>query len=75
MWPKVVNMDVDLFVINTPNDAYNAILGRTSLNKAKAIILTLYLLMNFLMLNEIDYLQIDQVVAKSYYMANQQDLP
>ena len=47
-WPSVVSMDVDFLIVNTPNIAYNAILGRMSLNKAKAIVLTPYLMMKFL---------------------------
>ena len=33
-WPAVVDMDVDFLVVDTSNTMYNAILGRTSLNKA-----------------------------------------
>ena len=47
-WPLVVNMDVDFLVVNTPNMAYNAILRRTSLNKARVMILTFHPLNKFL---------------------------
>ena len=49
MWPTVVNMDVDFLTVNIPNNAYNTILGRMSLNKARVIISTLHLLMKLLM--------------------------
>ena len=52
-WPAVVNMDVDFLIIDAPNNAYNAILGRTSLNKAKVMVLTPYLSIKFLKLNGI----------------------
>ena len=39
-WLSVVNMDIDFLIVNTLNNAYNAILGKTSLNKARAIIST-----------------------------------
>ena len=45
--PSVINMDVDFLVIDTPNIAYDAVLGRTLLNKANVIILTPHLLMKF----------------------------
>ena len=53
-WPAVVSMDVNFLIIDAPNNAYNVILGRTSLNKARAIISTPYLLMKFLTPNGIN---------------------
>ena len=46
-WPSVVGMDVEFLVVDALNIAYNVILGRTSLNKVKVIVSTLYLLMKF----------------------------
>ena len=40
-WPLVINMDIDFLVVDVPNHAYNAILGRTLLNTAKVIMSTL----------------------------------
>ena len=46
MWPSIVSLDVDFLVVDTLNMVYNTILGKMSLNKAKVIISTFYLLMN-----------------------------
>ena len=51
-WPVVVDMNIDFLVIETLN-AYNAILGRMSLNKAKAIVSTPHMLKEFSTLNGI----------------------
>ena len=53
-WPIVADMDIDFLVVEGLNNAYNSFLGRMSLNKAKAIILTPHLLMKFPMANGID---------------------
>ena len=45
--PSITNIDVDFFVVNAPNNMYNAILERMSLKKVKAIVLALHLLMEF----------------------------
>ena len=47
IWLMVVNMDIDFLVVDAPNNADNAILGRMSLNKARAIVSTPHLLMKF----------------------------
>ena len=52
-WPTIVNMDIDFLIVDALNNVYNAILGRTSLNKARAIVSTLHLLMKFLTLGGI----------------------
>ena len=39
-WPSIINMDVDFLIVDAPNNAYNAILGQMSLNKARVIVLT-----------------------------------
>ena len=46
-------MDVDFLIVEAPNNTYNAIMGKTLLNKAKAIISTPHLLIKFLMLSGI----------------------
>ena len=40
-------MDVDFLIVDAPNNAYNAMLGIASLNKARAIVSTPHLLMKF----------------------------
>ena len=55
----VVNMDVNFFVVDTLNDAYNAIIGRISLNKASVIILMPHLLMKFLKPYKVGHVQVD----------------
>ena len=45
--PLVVNMDVNFLLVNAPNNAYNAILGRMLLNKARVIVSIPHLLMKF----------------------------
>ena len=62
-WPVVVDMDIDFLVVEGLNNAYNAILGRMSLNKVKAITLILYLLMKFPTTNGISQVSIDKVTA------------
>ena len=64
-WLAMVIMHVDFLIVDTLNNAYNVILGKTSLNKSEAIISTLHLLMKFLMTNEIN-----QVAPRRCYMAN-----
>ena len=58
-WPMVVNMDIDFLIIDAPNNGYNVILGRMSLNKARAIISTTHLLMKFPTLDRISQVQTD----------------
>ena len=47
MWLVVISMDVDFLIVEALNNAYNVIMGRTSLNKAQVIVSTLHLLMKF----------------------------
>ena len=62
-WPVVVDMDVDFLVVEAPNMAYNAIMGRMSLNRAQAIISTSHLLMKFPTPKGIGQVRVDQVAA------------
>ena len=50
-WLVVVDMHIEFLVVKASKNAYNTILERTLLNKAKAIVSTLHLLMKFLALN------------------------
>ena len=50
----IVNMDVNFLIIDVLNIAHNAVRERTSLNKAKVIILIPYLMMKFLTPNKVD---------------------
>ena len=52
-------MDVEFLIVEAPNNTYNAIMGRTLLNKAKAIISTPHLLMKFLTPNGIGQVRVD----------------
>ena len=69
-WPVVANMDIDFLIVNAPNNVYNIILGRTTLNKVKAIISTPHLLMKFLIVNGINQFWANQVVARRCYMGS-----
>ena len=73
--PVVINMDVDFLVVDTPNNAYNAISNRMFLNKARENVLIPYLLMKFLTLSRISQVRVDQVVTKSCYMVSLKNLP
>ena len=74
-WLTVLNMDIDYLIVYAPNNAYNAILDKTSLNKVRAIILTLHLLMKFPMPNEIGQVRANQVAARRCYMTSLRDFP
>ena len=74
-WLVVINMDVDFLIVDASNNAYNAILERTSLNKVKVIVSIRHLLMKFPMPKVIGEVQVDQVMAKRCYMTSLQDLP
>ena len=39
-WPSTVDMNVDFLMVDAPNTVYNAIMGRTSLDRAQAIVST-----------------------------------
>ena len=54
MWPLDVNVADDFLIVNALNNAYNAILARTSLNKRRAIISTPCLFMKFTMASGIN---------------------
>ena len=75
MWHLIVNMNIDFLIVNAPNNAYNTILERTSLNEARVIILTPHLLMEFPTPCRICQVRADQVATRRRYMANLQNLP
>ena len=62
--PCVKTMEIDFLVVSTRNNAYNTILGRSSLNKIRAIISTPHLLMKFLTNKGIGQVRADQQVAR-----------
>ena len=59
MRPIVIDIEIDFLVIKVLNSVYNAILGRTSLNKVRAIVSTLHLLIKFLKLNGIGQVHVN----------------
>ena len=69
-WPAVVDVDVNFFVVDTSNMAYNAIMGRMSLNRLQAIVSTPHLLMKFPTPKGIGQVQVDQVATRRCYMAS-----
>ena len=69
-WPMVINMVANFLIVNAPNNAYNVILGRMLLNKAKVIISTPYLLMKFLTPGEISQVRANQVATRRFYIVS-----
>ncbi|XP_058099689.1 uncharacterized protein LOC131244036 [Magnolia sinica] len=61
-----VTLLVDFLVVNTPS-AYNAILGRPSLNSMRAVVSTYHLMMKFPALGGIEYLRGDQREGQRCY--------
>ena len=68
--PSIVSMDVHFLVVDTLNNAYNAILRRTSLNNIRVIVSTPYLLMKFPTSYRVGQVQVDQVTARKCYITN-----
>ena len=75
MWLAIVDMDIDFLIVEASNNAYNAILGRMSLNKARVIVLTPHLLIKFLTSKGISQVHTNQVIAKRCYLTSLQDHP
>ena len=63
-------VEIDFLIMSTHNSAYNAILGRPSLNKIRAIVSTPHLLMKFPTNRGIGQVRADQQVARQCYMAS-----
>ena len=70
IWPSIVNLNVDFLFIDTQNTIYNVILGRTSLNKVKAIVSTPHLLMKFQTPYEVSQVRANQAITRRCYMTN-----
>lgn len=63
--PKAVSINSTVVVVSA-SSAYNAILGRPSLNTAKAIVSTTHLLMKFPMLNGVGEVRANQKMARKW---------
>ena len=62
--------EVDLLIVSTHNNAYNAILGRPSLNKIGVIVSMPYLLMKFPTSQGVGQVQANQQMARQCCMAS-----
>uniref|UniRef100_A0A2N9GMR1 Uncharacterized protein n=1 Tax=Fagus sylvatica TaxID=28930 RepID=A0A2N9GMR1_FAGSY len=67
--PKTVSKTVDFLVVNCPS-AYNAIIGRPTLNRLRALTSTYHLLLKFPTEYEIGEVRGDQVAARECYLAS-----
>uniref|UniRef100_A0A2N9IAH4 Uncharacterized protein n=1 Tax=Fagus sylvatica TaxID=28930 RepID=A0A2N9IAH4_FAGSY len=67
--PKIVSKTVDFFVVNCPS-AYNAIIGRPTLNRLRAVTSTYHLLLKFPTEHGIGEVRGDQVAARECYLAS-----
>ena len=68
--PCIKTLEINFLVIPTCNSAYNAILGRPSLNRIGAIVSTPHLLMKFPTNKGIRQVRADQQVARRCYIAS-----
>ncbi|KAK3035677.1 hypothetical protein RJ639_032549 [Escallonia herrerae] len=64
-----VKLMLDFVVLRVPS-AYNAILGRTTLNRLRAVVSTYHMKMKFPTENGVGEVKGDQVVARQCYMAS-----
>uniref|UniRef100_A0A2N9GFI7 Uncharacterized protein n=1 Tax=Fagus sylvatica TaxID=28930 RepID=A0A2N9GFI7_FAGSY len=67
--PKTVSKTVDFLVVNCPS-AYNAIIGRPTLNRFRAVTSTYHLLLKFPTEYGIGEVKGDQVAARECYLAS-----
>uniref|UniRef100_A0A2N9ERC7 RNA-directed DNA polymerase n=1 Tax=Fagus sylvatica TaxID=28930 RepID=A0A2N9ERC7_FAGSY len=67
--PKTVSKTVDFLVVNCPS-AYNAIIGRPTLNRLRAVTSTYHLLLKFPTEHGIWEVRGDQVAARECYLAS-----
>jgi hypothetical protein len=67
--PKTVSKTVDFLVVNYPS-AYNAIIGRPTLNRLRAVTSTYHLLLKFPTEHGIGEVRGDQVAARECYFAS-----
>ena len=68
--PCVKTVEVDFLIITNYNNVYNAILGRPSLIKIKAIVSSPHLLMKFPTSQGVGQVRVDQQVVRRCYMAS-----
>ncbi|XP_075636719.1 uncharacterized protein LOC142608953 [Castanea sativa] len=67
-YPQQITKDVTFLIVNC-SSAYNAIIGRPTLNSWKAVTSTYHLMIKFPMDYEVGELRGDQVVARECYIA------
>uniref|UniRef100_A0A2N9IZQ4 RNase H type-1 domain-containing protein n=1 Tax=Fagus sylvatica TaxID=28930 RepID=A0A2N9IZQ4_FAGSY len=67
--PKTVSKTVDFLVVNCPS-AYNAIIGRPTLNRLRAVTSTYHLLLKFPTEHGIGEVRGDQVAARECYLTS-----
>jgi hypothetical protein len=67
--PKTVSKTVDFLIVNCPS-AYNAIIGRPTLNRLRAVTSTYHLLLKFPTEHGIGEVRGDQVAARECYLAS-----
>uniref|UniRef100_A0A2N9EL41 RNA-directed DNA polymerase n=1 Tax=Fagus sylvatica TaxID=28930 RepID=A0A2N9EL41_FAGSY len=67
--PKTVSKTVDFLVVNCPS-AYNAIIGRPTLNRLRAVTSTYHLLLKFPTEHGIGEVRGDQVASRECYLAS-----
>ena len=68
-YPKQVSKTVDFLVIDCPS-AYNAIIGRPTLNRLRAVTSTNHFLLKFPTKHGIREVRRDQITAKECYLAS-----
>ena len=66
---KTFSKTVDFLVVNCPS-AYNAIIGRLTLNRLRAVTSTYHLLIKFPTEHGIGEVRGDQIAAREYYLAS-----
>ncbi|KAK3010982.1 hypothetical protein RJ639_011172 [Escallonia herrerae] len=70
--PNQAKLMLDFMVVRVPS-AYNAILGRTTLNQLRAVVSTYHMKMKFPTENGVGEVKGDQAVARQCYMASCQN--
>jgi hypothetical protein len=68
-YPKTISKTVDFLVVNCLS-AYNAIIGRPTLNRLRAVTSTYHLLIKFPTKHEIGEVRRDQIAARECYLAS-----
>ncbi len=68
-YPKTVSKTVDFLIVNCPS-AYNAIIGRPTLNRLRVVTSTYHLLIKFPTEHGIGEVRGDQIAARECYLAS-----